>query len=99
MVKHPLDVLGARDVGLDNAPFGPARPDLRQGLICSLSLRVIVNRDVDAPLGKLQGRGVASGFWSNAGGESFAAPPGTESTSTPLQSKMIIQRWLGGFRF
>lgn len=55
LVEHPLDVLGTRDVGLDQAPLGSARLHLGQGLLRGLRLGVIVDRDVDAALGQLQG--------------------------------------------
>jgi hypothetical protein len=54
LVEHPLDVLGARDVGLDHAPLGTTPAHLRQGLVRRVGLRVIVHGDVDAALRELE---------------------------------------------
>jgi len=54
LIKHPLDVLGTRDIGLDQAAFGAQRLNLGQGLLCGLGLCVVVDCDVYAALGKLQ---------------------------------------------
>jgi CO/xanthine dehydrogenase Mo-binding subunit len=51
------------------AAFGPTFP--RIGFVETLQAAK-AHPHYSAPLGKLQGRGVASGFWFNAGGESSA---------------------------
>jgi hypothetical protein len=45
--EHAVDILRARNVCLDEAPIGPARFDLRQGIVGSIFVLSIVDGDPD----------------------------------------------------
>jgi hypothetical protein len=53
--EHAADILRVRNVCLDEAPIGPARPDLRQSIVGGILVLSIVNGYHDTLHCQLQG--------------------------------------------